>query len=297
MDESLRRELGAHLRAARASIAPQDVGLGAGGRRRSPGLRREEVATLAGVSVAWYTWLEQGRVSTSRQVVDAVCRALRMDPVAHRHALALAGFLPPPPRAGQWAAAVPGPDTLALVDSWHATPALVLDERFDVLAANAAHRRLWGPLEEAPAEERNLLLHLAAGPPGRHRITAGPADGNGPGGQALLRGLYEQFRAATAHVPDDPRSAEIVRRLHALRPDAAHWWQCRAVADFRPSTVEVMDTGRPDRVLRLTFSLLRPAADTGVLLLTQHPADATGAALLARLAACADRADAASTHL
>ncbi|MFE2727430.1 helix-turn-helix domain-containing protein [Kitasatospora sp. NPDC059327] len=281
MDESLRRELGAHLRAARALIAPQDVGLGAGGRRRSPGLRREEVATLAGVSVAWYTWLEQGRVSTSRQVVDAVCRALRMDPVAHRHALALAGFLPPPPRAGQWAPAVPGPDTLALVDSWHGTPALVLDERFDVLAANAAHRRLWGSPDDTPPEDRNLLLHLAAGPAGRHRISAGPADGSAPGGQALLRGLYEQFRAATAHVPDDARSAEIVRRLHVLRPDAAHWWQCRAVADFRPATVEVVDARAPARVLRLTFSLLRPAADSGVLLLTQHPADSPGAALLA----------------
>ncbi|MEV7778303.1 helix-turn-helix domain-containing protein [Kitasatospora sp. NPDC088351] len=273
MDVSLRRELGAHLRAARAQVGPQDVGLGSGGRRRAPGLRREEVAALAGVSVAWYTWLEQGRVATSRQVIDAVCRALRMDPDAHRHALALAGFLPAPPLAGRPERAGAGPQTLALVGSWHATPALVMDERFDILAGNAAHRRLWGDPGELPDERRNLLLQLAAGPGGRYRI----ADR-----EPLLRGLYEQFRTAVGHVPDDPRASEIVRLLHRERPDAAHWWQCRTVADFRPTTVEVTDTGDAAHVLRLTFSLLRPVAEPGVLLLAQTAADTATGELLAR---------------
>lgn len=97
--DPLRRELGGFLRATREHTAPADVGLTAGARRRTPGLRREEVATLSGVSVAWYTWLEQGRVAVSRQVLDSVCRALRMDAGARRHALELAGFhgeAPPP---------------------------------------------------------------------------------------------------------------------------------------------------------------------------------------------------------
>ncbi|MEV1009226.1 helix-turn-helix transcriptional regulator [Streptomyces sp. NPDC049881] len=252
MDASLRRELGAHLRAARAQVTPEDVGLSAGPRRRAPGLRREEVAALAGVSVAWYTWLEQGRVGTSRQVIDAVCRTLRMDDDARRHALALAGFLPGTPLAAGERAA-PGAATRALLAGLATTPALALDERLDILTANAPYRALWGDPALLPAARRNLLLHLVTGPPGPYRVTDE---------EPLLRGLYQHFRTATAHAPDDPRAAEIVRLLHRERPEAAHWWDCRTVADFRPVTV----TAGPRR---LTFSLLRPVGDPGVLLLTQ----------------------------
>ncbi|MFC5151425.1 helix-turn-helix domain-containing protein [Streptomyces amakusaensis] len=277
MEGSLRRELGAHLRASRERIGPQDVGLSGGGRRRAPGLRREEVAALAGVSVAWYTWLEQGRVATSRQVVDAVCRALRMEPDAHRHALALAGFLPVAPPAGPGPDGV-GPETLRLIHGWGTAPALILDERLDILAANAAHRRLWGDPEDLPEERRNLLLQLASGPPGDYRLVDG---------EPLLRGLYEQFRTAAGHVPDDPRASDITRLLHRARPDAADRWQCRTVANFPPTTVEARASdgvpGGTD-VLRLTFSLLRPVAEAGVLLLVQTPADPAAQELLDRLA-------------
>ncbi|MDX3228986.1 helix-turn-helix transcriptional regulator [Streptomyces sp. ME19-01-6] len=275
MDVSLRRELGAHLRAARAVVTPQDVGLSGGGRRRAPGLRREEVAALAGVSVAWYTWLEQGRVTTSRQVVDAVCRALRMGPDAHRHALSLAGFLPTAPLAGQGRAAG-SPESRKLIDSWRTTPSLLLDERLDIMAGNAAHHRLWGDPGDLPDERRNLLLWLASGPPGANPV-ADP--------EPLLRGLYEHFRTAVGHAPDDRRALDIIRLLHQERPDAAHWWQCRAVASFRPTTVEATNAaGTGPGTLTLTFSLLRPVADADVLLLTQTPDDSATAELLERLA-------------
>ncbi|UCM88248.1 helix-turn-helix domain-containing protein [Streptomyces marincola] len=260
MDVTLRRELGAHLRASRETLAPDEVGLRSGGRRRAPGLRREEVATLAGVSVAWYTWLEQGRVATSRQVIDAVCRAPRMDPAAHRHALALAGYLPDAPLAGRRRPEA-GPEIRALLDAWRGIPAAALDERLDILAVNAAHRRLWGGPGPIPGGRDNLLLLLASGLPER----AAPEVA-----ESLLRGLYQQYRAAVGHAPEDARATEIVRQLHAELPDAAHWWNCRAVADFRPVTAEVRD-GRGTR--QLTFSLLRPVADPGLLLLRQTPAD------------------------
>ncbi|WP_129840248.1 hypothetical protein [Streptomyces sp. RFCAC02] len=150
------------------------------------------------------------------------------------------------------------PDLLALVEAWPATPALVLDERLDILAANAAHRARWGdPATGLPAERRNVLLWLASARP----FTGTDTD-------ELLRGLYEHFRSAVAHFPDDPRPAHITELLHAVRPDAAHWWNCRTVAEFRPTTV----TAPPDGT-RLTFALLRPVAAPGVLLLTQTPAD------------------------
>ncbi|OEU96394.1 helix-turn-helix domain-containing protein [Streptomyces oceani] len=267
MDESLRRELGEHLRAARADITPPEVGLAGGGRRRAPGLRREEVATLAGVSLAWYTWLEQGRVTTSRQVIDAVCQALRMDTGAHRHALALAGYLPGVALAGEDRATI-SPGTRMLIDGWPTTPTLALDERLDILTSNPAYRRLWGDPEDLPRQRRNVLLQWASLPSGGARIT---------GDESLLRALYEHFRTAVGHVPEDPRAAEIVRLLHGERPHAAHWWRCRAVADFPPTTVEMTFVEPETEPWRLTYALLRPVADAGVLLFTQTPADtATG---------------------
>ncbi|TDC13038.1 XRE family transcriptional regulator [Streptomyces sp. 8K308] len=251
---ALRRELGAHLRAHRELVSPEQAGLPGGGRRRAAGLRREEVAALAGVSVAWYTWLEQGRVAVSRQVVDAVCRALRMAPAAHRHALELAGFRPT--ETGSAADGSVRPETRALIDGWPDTPALVLDDRFDILAWNAAHERLWGDPAALPAERRNLLLWLAAA---RDRLPPEAAD-------PLLRGLYQHFRASTGRAPDHPRAAEITRLLAAERPDAAAWWQCRAVTDFPPTTATVPGAGR------LTFTLLRPVAEPERYLLAQTPA-------------------------
>ncbi|GAA2988329.1 helix-turn-helix domain-containing protein [Streptosporangium longisporum] len=243
MNDALRRELGAHLRAAREQVLPAEVGLGGGGRRRTPGLRREEVAALAGVSVAWYTWLEQGRVSTTRQVLDAICRVLGMDVAAHRHTLALAGFLPSAPLKGD---TVVGEPTRALLRSWAETPAAVVDERFDVLDCNDAYRAFWGDPESVPVERRNLLIMFAS------------AGGRPVEVEPVLRGLYEQFRANTGHAPGDPRAAAVVGLLLEERPDVAHWWQCRAVREFAPVTVD-----------GLTFSLLRPVGDDGTYIFTQ----------------------------
>src|SRR5947207_15081093 len=96
MEDKIRyRTLGKFLRSRRARLAPLNVGIASSGRRRTPGLRREEVAALSGVGLAWYTWLEQGRVTASRQVLESVSRTLRLDSDAYRHVMALAGFSAP----------------------------------------------------------------------------------------------------------------------------------------------------------------------------------------------------------
>src|SRR5436305_14876459 len=101
MDEQLRRrELAAFLRSRRERLTPADVGLPPGGRRRTPGLRREEVALLAGVGMTWYTWLEQGRdINASDQVLDAIARTLMLDPHERTHLFTLAGLTPSGPIA------------------------------------------------------------------------------------------------------------------------------------------------------------------------------------------------------
>ncbi|WP_141923852.1 helix-turn-helix domain-containing protein [Haloactinospora alba] len=118
-----------------------------GARRRTPGLRREEVAALSGVSLAWYTWLEQGRVATSRQVIDAVARALRLEAAQHRHALELAGFHA---HGRDETTAGAGSRLARLIDGWNDVPAVLLDWRMDILHSNPAYREQWPEPEAVP---------------------------------------------------------------------------------------------------------------------------------------------------
>ncbi|RDI63705.1 helix-turn-helix protein [Nocardia pseudobrasiliensis] len=135
-----RGELGAFLKSRRARITPADVGLPAGMRRRTPGLRREEVAQLAGVGVTWYTWLEQGRdINVSVQVLDAIARTLALDPVERAHLYRLADV----PTVPSWHAEEIVPEELqGILDQLHPLPAALLSARYDVLAHNAAYAAL-----------------------------------------------------------------------------------------------------------------------------------------------------------
>ena len=247
--DPLRRELGGFLRATREHTAPAEVGLRTGTRRRTPGLRREEVAALSGVSIAWYTWLEQGRVAVSRQVLDSVCHALRMDAGAHRHALELAGF------HGETEPSADRDHLRRLIDTWSATPALILDERLDIAGWNAAYRDTVFDPSPVARERRNLLLLLV----GELRDAV-------PDWPDLVRGLHGRFRAGADRLPDDSRIRDIRRLLATERPDLAHWWECRSVSDFAPTTLTVR--GAP-----MTLSMLRPVGAAGVFVLVHTPAD------------------------
>src|ERR687887_1269033 len=129
-----RRALATFLRSRRERITPEQVGLIAGGRRRTPGLRREEVAQLAGVGVTWYTWLEQGRdINVSAQVLDAVARTLRLDRLERNHLFTLAGLQLGP---AQGDCTVLPDSVQKTVDAVSPYPALVLNPRYDILAFN-----------------------------------------------------------------------------------------------------------------------------------------------------------------
>src|SRR4051794_41645106 len=133
--EARRAELSDFLRTRRAKVAPQDAGLEANGRRRTPGLRREEVAQLAGVGLSWYTWLEQGRdIHPSPQVLDALARVLRLDSAERAHLFHLARVELPLP-AGDYPRTAP-PELAAIVDGLVPNPAYLLGPRTDVLGWN-----------------------------------------------------------------------------------------------------------------------------------------------------------------
>ncbi|MFJ8308464.1 MULTISPECIES: helix-turn-helix domain-containing protein [unclassified Streptomyces] len=252
-----RRELGGFLRAHRERLAPAELGLPAGARRRTPGLRREEVAALSGVGVAWYSWLEQGRVETSRQVLDAVSRTLRLDATARAHVLTLAGFAAPEAEAAPVSA-----NTLALMDSWPETPAIALDAALSITAWNEAYAALWpDPAGVAPAD-RNLLLLLLTDPAHQRLL---------PDWQPLAMDLYRHFRTRADRHPHDARIRGLTVRLREARPDLAAWWSCRSVGDFTSRTVELAPA--PDAPkLRATLALLYPAdsGDRGDAILVQR---------------------------
>src|SRR5689334_4829157 len=147
-----RRELAAFLRSRRERLTPAEVGLPAGGRRRTPGLRREEVASLAGVGMSWYTWLEQGRdINASEQVLESIARTLLLDPHERAHLFTLAGVAVP----GQAAdSQVVSAEIRAVLDQLHPFPAFVTNGRYDLLAYNRAYTVLIGDLDALPFQDR-----------------------------------------------------------------------------------------------------------------------------------------------
>lgn len=218
-DTSGARELADFLRTRRARLRPADVGLPPGTRRRTPGLRREEVATLAAISPTYYTFLEQGReVRPSRQVLDALAGALRLDDAERGHLYELAGDGPAVRSAA--AEAVP-PDVAALVERLHPGPAYVTGRYWDVLAANPAARLLWTDWPARPPGERNLLMWM---------LTAPEARGVFVEWESETAAQLARFRSAAARHPDDPRFGELIDAVRATGPRARQWWARHEVA-------------------------------------------------------------------
>jgi len=220
-----RAALAEFLRARREALTPSQVGLPAGRARRTPGLRREEVAMLAGVSVTWYTWLEQGRrINASADVLRAIGRALRLDAAGVDHLTAL----------GQPATVTPaevpscGPDDVPsalrrLIAAFEPAPAYVLGPRWEFAAWNTAQARLYPRIETLDDDDRNLLWVLFSDPSTRQLIV----DWDIHARQALA-----EFRASTTALRDDPAMVALVERLGAASDDFDRWWAEHDVARF-----------------------------------------------------------------
>jgi transcriptional regulator with XRE-family HTH domain len=218
--ERRRGELGKFLKARRARLSPEDFGMPAGSRRRTPGLRREEVALLAGVGVTWYTWLEQGRpINASVQVLDAVARTLRLDRAEREHLYRLAEAAPV--RAGRSHTAVP--DELgAIVDSLTPLPAVAMNTRFDVLSSNDAHKRLFRDWHSMPCIHMNLLWCAITEPDSRAKFLNYDDE---------IRYLVARLRSSYGRYIGDPEWEEDITRLSRLSPDFCELWARHEVAE------------------------------------------------------------------
>lgn len=209
------QELAEFLRARRARLRPEDVGLEPGGRRKVPGLRREEIALLAGLSTDYYQRMEQGRdIHPSDDILDAVASALALDDEEHRHLFTLAHAARRSPGTRRRTSERVPTSTEHLLHAM-ATPALVLGRHLDVLAWNPLAEALLGDPADRPKNERNLLIGLFLNPESRLRC---------PDFEGFALQYMGMLRTAIAKDPTHPRATEIVGELSIHSSDFRRLW-------------------------------------------------------------------------
>lgn len=208
------QELGDFLLTRRNRLAPEQIGLPSGGRRRTPGLRRAEVAQRAGVSVDWYTWLEQGRpITVSTQVLERLAQTLHLDTNEREHLFFLAHQPPPPERAPTRQAV--STTVQHFLDRLGTSPAYVTEEHWDVVAWNQAACAVFGDFGQMTLQERNLIWRMFLSPTHRQMLVDW---------EEHARHVLAQFRASCGHLFDDPRVTELLNDLMMASPEFRAWW-------------------------------------------------------------------------
>jgi transcriptional regulator with XRE-family HTH domain len=273
-----RDELRAFLRSRRARLSPADVGLpDSGGRRRTAGLRREELAALAGVGVSWYTWLEQGRdIHPSPEVLDALARALRLDPAERKTLFALART--ELPLVDDLPATDPEQlddeigQLIALVESLDPNPAYLLGQMTRILAWNRAASVVFGSPNHLASDRRYLLWWLMVDP-GESAMTAGR--------QATARDTLARFRAEYARHAGEPQYEEFLALMRERSALLRDWWGEHEVIEAQRGTkvIEHPQLG----TLRLHHAQTVPTGRPELRMAVYAPADEGTRAALATL--------------
>jgi transcriptional regulator with XRE-family HTH domain len=262
-----REELAAFLRNRRERLTPADVGLPPGPRRRTPGLRREEVAQLAGVGVTWYTWLEQGRpINASVQVLDAIAGVLRLGASERWHLYRLAEVpgVPVPTSAETLS-----PEMLRVLDALDPAPACIYNGKYDLLACNESYAALFPYLVEATGIERNALWQMYARRSGRPPVTD----------PDVCASMVANLRANYANHVGEPDWTTLIDTLCTANEEFARLWSQHPIADPGPpvtkafecfglGTVRVRATGFPvQRTVdaRMVVYLPETAADAALI--------------------------------
>jgi transcriptional regulator with XRE-family HTH domain len=215
-----RAELADFLRRRRAAIQPEEVGLQNGSRRRTPGLRREEVAQLAGVGTTWYTWLEQGRdVRASLDVLEALARALKLTPAERIHLILLGRGEEAPPVAAPLERV--SATLKRLIEGLDPNPAFLLGRRWDYLAWNRAAGALFGDFGELPRAARNHVWQMYTDPVRREMLTDWEQAG---------RLCTAKLRADHARHLGDPAFEQLIESLRNASPEFCKAWKRHEVA-------------------------------------------------------------------
>ncbi|MDF0372427.1 XRE family transcriptional regulator [Streptomyces sp. FT05W] len=255
-----RSELAGFLRSRRERITPEQVGLPRGPRRRTPGLRREEVAQLSAVGVTWYTWLEQARdIQVSPQVLDSLARALLLDRSERTHLFALAGAVDPAP--GSDCAGVT-PAFQEMLTRLEPFPACIQNSRYDILAYNRTYGRLLCDLDDVAPEDRNCMLLAYVNEDWRASVVDLPG---------VHRTMAAKFRASMAEHLAEPAWKALLARLEAASPEFGEVWARHEVVGPANRT-KVFRNSRVG-VLRLEHTDLWLGPSAGPRLVTYVPSD------------------------
>jgi transcriptional regulator with XRE-family HTH domain len=207
-------ELAEFLRSRRARLSPEQVGLPHGTRRRTPGLRREEVAMLAGVSPEWYTWLEQGRdINVSMQVLESLARVLQLDANEREHLFLLVLRQPPPVET--YSPPTISPTVQGFLDSLSTSPACVVDARTNIVGWNAAYCAVFGDLSVLSERQRNMMWRIFTNP-------VSPQVNEH--WKEIARVYLAQFRASYGRFINDPWWAEQIAELSEASPEFRELW-------------------------------------------------------------------------
>ena len=265
-----RQELAAFLISRRARPVPADVGLPITKRRRTPGLRREEVAHLAGVGLTWYTWLEQGRaIEVSSHFLDQVARALRLNGQERAHLFVLARDRAPlAGNAGSFAVA---PAHQRMLDCFEG-PAYMATANLDVLAWNEALNAVFGDLSLVPTENRNMLWLMFADPAQRVSI---------PNWAEAARAMLARFRIEYGRNQGDERFNRLIHRLCASSAEFLAWWPQHDVTVKPEGPKRFSSPAVGEMELEQTTLLLEEAV--GTRLVIYAPANPESAARVAAL--------------
>lgn len=232
-----RRQLAEFLKNCRARLEPADVGLPDSKRRRTPGLRREDVAALAGVSVTWYTWLEQGRdIRASADVLEKISATLRMSLDEREYLFALVQHRPAPLPANE---EIVAPELARMIEALN-VPALVMTWHWDVIGWNSLAVCVFRDYSKLEGPDRNLLRHLVLDP----EYQVDPAEY-----EVIVSRVLARFRVDFGQAPDDPRMVELINELTAASPVFERLWQ-RSEVSSRSHGINVT---RHPRLGGLTF--------------------------------------------
>ncbi|MEV0040369.1 helix-turn-helix transcriptional regulator [Streptomyces sp. NPDC056909] len=265
-----RHELAAFLRSRRERIMPEQVGLARGSRRRTPGLRREEVAQLSAVGVTWYTWLEQARsIQVSAQVLDALARALLLDRSERAHLFALAGAVDPAP--GTPCLTVT-PALRRMLERLEPYPACVQNGRYDILAYNRTYGHLMCDLDALEPEDRNCMWLAFTNEEWRSAL--GNRD-------ETIRTMAAKFRAAMAEHLAEPAWKTLLGRLRSASSEFREIWEQHEVVAVGDKTRRFVNARVGQLNLEHTNLWLGPSS--GPRLVSYVPVDDESSARLERL--------------
>ncbi len=266
-------ELAQFLRTRRERLSPAGAGIMPGRRRRTPGLRREEVANLAGLSVAWYTWLEQGRpIRASEDLLDRLARVLKLDSSEHRHLFVLARGHPP---ADATAATVTVIPTLQHMLDALGHPAYAVTNEWNVVAWNRAIRLVFADFEAMSGRDRNIVWMLFTNKAQRRLLVDW---------EDQAQSMLALFRASTAHNVGEEWHDQFVADLAERSPEFRAWWPRHdvRVAHAGPKSIDHPVAGR------MVFEplILRYEGESPLRIMVKVPtADFDTPAKLARLLA------------